>query len=89
MTFVVIKSAFIQNLLLKSMRVSNMAKMTFRITDKKCALCRYWNGAVGSTTIKPMLGGGFQVEMTEKQVCYKKSVQSTANFSCAKFEPRY
>lgn len=66
-----------------------MAKMTLRITDKKCALCRYWNGAIGSTTIKPMLGGGFQVEMTEKQVCYKKSGQSTANFSCAKFEPRY
>ena len=66
-----------------------MAKITLRRTDKKCALCKYWNGAVGSTTIKPMFGGNFQAEMTEKQTCYVRTGQTTANFSCAKFEPRY
>ena len=44
-----------------------MAKAMLRKTDKKCALCRHWNGTIGSTTIKPMLGGNFQAEMTEKQ----------------------
>lgn len=66
-----------------------MAKVMLRRTDKKCALCRYWNGTMGSTTIKPMLGGNFQAEMTEKQTCYQKTSQTTAMFSCPKFEPRY
>ena len=66
-----------------------MAKVMLRKTDKKCALCRHWNGTIGSTTIKPMLGGNFQAEMTEKQVCYKRTGQTTAIFSCSKFEPRY
>lgn len=66
-----------------------MAKITLRKTDKKCAMCKYWNGAIGSTTIKPVLGGCFQAEMTEKQVCYVRTGQTTAIFSCAKFEPRY
>lgn len=66
-----------------------MAKIMLRKTDKKCAVCRYWNGTMGSTTIKSMLGGNFQAEMTEKQTCYKWSNQTTANYQCAKFEPRY
>ncbi|MGN0606597.1 MAG: hypothetical protein ACI4JM_08755 [Oscillospiraceae bacterium] len=66
-----------------------MAKITLRKTDKKCALCKYWNGAVGSTTIKPMLGGNFQIEMTEKQTCFQRTSQTTANFSCGRFEKRY
>ena len=45
-----------------------MSKIMLRKTDKKCALCRYWNGAMGSTTIQPKLGGNFQVEATEKQI---------------------
>ena len=40
-----------------------MAKGRLRKTDRVCALCRNWNGTVGSTTIQPVLGGGFQVEM--------------------------
>ena len=66
-----------------------MGIIMLRKTEKRCALCKYWNGAVGSTTIKPMLGGGFQAEMTEKQICYVRTGQTTANFGCAKFEPRY
>lgn len=44
-----------------------MAKGRLRKTDRVCALCRNWNGTVGSTTIQPVLGGGFQVEMKEKK----------------------
>ena len=66
-----------------------MANMQLRKTDKKCALCRKWNGAMGSTTIQPKLGGNFQVEATEKQTCYERTSQTAANFSCPKFESRY
>lgn len=66
-----------------------MGKMMLRKTDKVCALCRYWNGARGSDTIQPKLGGFFQVESTEKQTCYQRTGQTTAKFRCAKFEPRY
>lgn len=66
-----------------------MANMMLRKTDKKCALCKHWNGAVGSTTIKPMLGGNYQVDASEKQTCYERTGQTTANFSCPKFVPRY
>lgn len=66
-----------------------MAKIMLRKTDKKCALCRYWNGAMGSTTIQPKLGGNFQVEAMEKQTCYQRTSETNANFGCAKFERRY
>lgn len=33
-----------------------MAKGRLRKTDRVCALCRNWNGTVGSTTIQPVLG---------------------------------
>lgn len=66
-----------------------MARIMFRKTDKKCAMCKHWNGTVGSTTIKPMLGGNFQIEATEKQMCYQRASQTVAWFMCNKFEPRY
>lgn len=66
-----------------------MSKVMLRKTDKKCALCRKWNGAMGSTTIQPKLGGNFQVEATEKQTCYERTGKTAANFSCSKFVPRY
>ena len=50
-----------------------MAKGRLRKTDRVCALCRNWNGTVGSTTIQPVLGGGLQVEMKEKETCYQRS----------------
>lgn len=66
-----------------------MAKGRLRKTDRVCALCRNWNGTVGSTTIQPVLGGGFQVEMKEKETCYQRTGQTQATFACSKFEPRY
>ena len=35
-----------------------MAKGRLRKTDRVCALCRNWNGTVGSTTIQPVLVSG-------------------------------
>ena len=66
-----------------------MAKGCFRKTDRICALCRHLNGAIGSTTIQPVLGGRFQVEMKEKETCYQSTGQTQATFVCSKFEPRY
>lgn len=67
-----------------------MGKMTIRKTDKKCALCKHWNGTIGSTTIVPMPGGmAFQIDHSEKQMCYKKAAQTLSTISCPKFEPRY
>ena len=34
-----------------------MSMSVIRKTDRKCVLCKHWNGAVGSTTIQPKLGG--------------------------------
>lgn len=39
--------------------------------------------------IQPVLGGGFQVEMKEKETCYQRTGQTQAMFACSKFEPRY
>ena len=66
-----------------------MAKGRLRKTDRVCALCRNWNGTVGSTTIQPVLGGGVQVEKKEKETCYQRTGQTQAMFACSKFEPRY
>ena len=42
-----------------------MSMSVIRKTDRKCVLCKHWNGAVGSTTIQPKLGW-----------CYTKKVDS-------------
>jgi hypothetical protein len=65
-----------------------MGKTSMRKTNRMCAMCKHWNGTIGSTTIKPVLGGTFQVEMTEKQTCYQRALPTTACFTCNKFEPR-
>lgn len=56
---------------------------------RKCALCRHWNGAMGSTTIKPVYGGNFQFDHNEKQTCFKKSVIMPSWSNCPNFTPRY
>lgn len=52
-----------------------MGKSAIRKTDRKCVLCKYWNGAIGSTTITPKMGGNFEYEHNEKQQCFKKCIQ--------------
>ncbi|MDD7185813.1 MAG: hypothetical protein SPE43_03980 [Ruminococcus sp.] len=69
-----------------------MGKMTFNREQKCCAFCRYWNGAIGSTTIEILLGGNtFQFDSNEKHSCFKKGrgMQMTALQKCSYFMPRY
>lgn len=66
-----------------------MSKSIIRKTDRKCVLCKHWNGGVGSTTIQPKLGGQFSYEYSEKQSCFKKCVTMPAWSTCSGFEPRY
>ena len=64
-------------------------KYTVKTTDKKCAMCKYWNGTQGSTTIEPRLGGSFTVDSTERQKCFKNARVMMSIQNCPKFEPRY
>lgn len=66
-----------------------MSKDIIRKTDKKCVLCKQWNGAVGSTTIVPKFGGSFQYEHDEKQQCFKKCTVTPSWGTCPNFESRY
>lgn len=69
-----------------------MGKMTFNREQKCCAFCRYWNGAIGSTTIQILPGGNtFQFDSNEKHSCFKKGrgMQMTALQKCSYFMPRY
>lgn len=66
-----------------------MSTSYIRKTDRKCVLCKHWNGAVGSTTIQPKMGGQFAYEHNEKQSCFKKCVPMPAHGTCGNFELRY
>ncbi len=66
-----------------------MSKSIIRKTDRKCVLCKHWNGAMGSTTIMPKMGGIFEYEHGEKQQCFKKCVQMPSWGTCSNFEARY
>ena len=50
-----------------------MGKAQIGRNERRCVLCRYWNGAIGSTTIQVLVGGNvFTYENTEKHFCFKK-----------------
>lgn len=66
-----------------------MATTLISKTMKKCVLCKHFNGAVGSTTIQPKMGGNFTYEYNEKQSCFKKNMIMNAWATCSGFEPRY
>lgn len=69
-----------------------MGKTTIIRNQKRCVLCRYWNGAIGSTTIQVLIGGNaFSFDNTEKHSCFKKGrgIQTTAIQECPYFIPRY
>lgn len=49
-----------------------METMTINRDMWRCVLCRYWNGAIGSTTIQiPPDGNAFRFESDEKHYCFK------------------
>lgn len=69
-----------------------MAKTNIIRDQRKCVLCRYWNGAIGSTTIQILPGGNmFTFESKEVHSCFKKGrgMQMTALQECPYFLPRY
>lgn len=69
-----------------------MSQTTFNRNLRCCALCRYWNGALGSTTIQILPGGNtFRFEATEKHSCFKsgRGMEMTAVQLCPFFVPRY
>ncbi|MBQ3567019.1 MAG: hypothetical protein IJA12_07560 [Oscillospiraceae bacterium] len=66
-----------------------MATTLILKTMKKCVLCKHFNGAVGSTTIQPKMGGQFAYEHNEKQSCFKKNMVMNAWATCTGFDLRY
>lgn len=69
-----------------------MGTMTINRDMHRCALCRYWNGAIGSTTIQILPGGNaFRFESNEKHPCFKKGrgMVTYAIQECSYFLPRY
>lgn len=66
-----------------------MGKSIIRKGDRKCVLCKHWNGAVGSTTIKSKPGLQYEYDHDEKQSCFQKRVVTPAWNGCPKFESRY
>ena len=69
-----------------------MSTTTIGRNMRRSELCRYWNGAIGSTTIQVLIGGNaFTVETNEKHSCFKKGWgrQMTALQECPYFMARY
>ena len=57
-----------------------------------CALCKYWNGTIGSTTIRPQTGAHtFQIDNSEHHSCFKPGIgiEKNAIQNCPHFKPRY
>ena len=69
-----------------------MSIMKVPRNQKICAPCRFWNGAIGSTSLEILLGGNlFEFDSSEKHSCFKKGrgmiTQGIQN--CSYFMPRY
>lgn len=69
-----------------------MSDMTVNRRQEICALCKYWNGAIGSVSIR-ILGGGmvFRLDSREEHSCFKsgRGMQTNAMNHCPYFKPRY
>ena len=69
-----------------------MGYIVINRTQCICALCRYWNGAIGSTTIRVQAGAHtFQIDSREQQDCFRPGdgFHRMANHTCPYFKPRY
>lgn len=69
-----------------------MSEITANRSQKICALCRYWNGAIGSLSVRILPGGMmFQLDNREQKACFKpgKGIETNATFTCPNFKPRY
>lgn len=66
-----------------------MAKKVMSRTTKVCAMCRYWNNGRGGVGVNLKNAHFFEVETSEKQMCYKKGINSPAWSRCPDFESNY
>lgn len=69
-----------------------MGAISVNRNQRICALCKYWNGAIGSTTIQIIPGGTmFKLDNNEKQSCFKpgRGMVMSALQNCPYFRPRY
>ncbi len=69
-----------------------MPDMNISREHKICALCRYWNGVIGSQTIKVLPGGQlFRIDNQERHDCFKPGIGLSRNAIqvCQFFKPRY
>lgn len=69
-----------------------MSNIVVTRTMRICALCKHWNGAIGSTTIKVQIGAhSFQIDNREQQDCFRSGDgnRRMALFTCPYFKPRY
>ena len=69
-----------------------MSQITVSRNKKICALCRYWNGAIGSLSVRIVPGGMmFQLDTSEQKACFKpgKGIETNAMVTCPNFKPRY
>lgn len=69
-----------------------MSEITINRNQKICALCRYWNGAIGSLSIRIIPGGMmFRLDNSEQKACFKlgRGIETSAMFTCPNFKPRY
>lgn len=69
-----------------------MSETTVNRSVKCCALCRYWNGTLGSLHIQVVPGAmQFRIDTQEKHGCFKKGrgMETSAQYTCPYFRPRY
>ena len=69
-----------------------MSTIVISRTMRICVLCKHWNGAIGSTTIRPQIGAhSFQIDNREQHPCFKPGVgiEKMAIQNCPHFKPRY
>ncbi len=66
--------------------------ITINRDQRCCALCKYWNGSIGSVTIQIAQGGNFfKLDQNEKHTCFKRGIgiEKTPMLNCPHFRPRY
>lgn len=69
-----------------------MAMVTITRDQRRCVLCKYWNGSIGSTTIQIIPGGNaFIFDGNEKHFCFKigRGMQMMPLQQCLYFKERY
>jgi hypothetical protein len=58
---------------------------------KICAMCKHWNGHVGSSNVRPKkhMMRSWEYESEESLLCYVQRIDKRATSHCSKWEARY